>query len=277
MGQNQRGDASLGDGGIQLGHVGGVQRLGAEGGLMQLPEYLDGGLELPQLVGVLLGGQAEDKAVFEQLQLKAADVARVGGHVAVEVVQKAVQRVDIDPGVDPEAEQIGLVDQPGLAEQLHGVVGGDRPLLDGKGLGGQLPHPLLHPVQEGLIQGKAAPGQTEQSAAEGVLHRDALHVFPARHIVEGLQHEKYRAALIGLDARLVLGGDHFQGAVPVQGFVQLTELAVPVDQQDVIGAAVLKISSHGAVGRPVGVGALLPSHGDFYQLLFLHKIWPPIL
>ena len=89
-------------------------------------------------------------------------------------------------GVDAEAEEPGLVDHPGLKEQLHGVVGADGALLNGQGLGGQLPHPGLHPVQQGLVQSKIPPGQDEKGAAQGVFHRNALYIFLARHVVEGL-------------------------------------------------------------------------------------------
>ena len=122
VGQDQGGGAALGDGGVELGHVGGVQRLKALVGAVELPEYLVGGPEVPQLIGIFLGGQAQDEAVLKQLQAKALDIAGIGRHVAVEVIHKAVQRVDVDMGVDPEAEQLGLVDEPLPLEQLDGVV-----------------------------------------------------------------------------------------------------------------------------------------------------------
>ena len=108
----------------------------------------------------------------------------------------------------------------------------------------------------------AAPGQNKQGTAEGILHRQALHPLRPHYVMERLEHQKYCAALIGLDAGLILGGDHPQGAVPVQGLVELTELSVPVDQQDVAGEPVLKVRRDDAVGRCVGVGVRLAVHSD---------------
>ena len=220
------------------------------------------------MVGVLLGGQAEDKAVFKELQSEAPDIAGIRGHV----VHKAVQGIDVDVGVDAEAEELGLVDQPGPAEQLHGVVGVDGLLLDGQRGGGQLPHPLLHPAQQGLVQGEISPGQEKEGAAEGVLHGDAFHILPARHVIEGLQHQEDGAALIGLDAGPVLGGDHFQRAVPIQNFVELAELPVTVDQQDVVRGPALKIRRNGAVGRSVRIGVFHAVHGDLDHFFLFHRM-----
>ena len=175
-------------------------------------------------------------------------------------------------GVDPKAKELGLVDQPGLPEEVDGVVRVEGFLLNGQGQIGQLPHPRLHLFQQGLIQGECALGQDEQSAAEGVFHGNALHVFPARHIVKGFQHQKDRAALIGLNSGLVLGGNHFQRAVPVQNLVELAELSVPVNQQDVAGKPILEIRRDGAVGCSVGVGVFRAVHGDRKHFLFFHKI-----
>ncbi len=138
--------------------------------------------------GIFLGGEAEDKAVLVQLQAEAADIPGVRHHIAVEIVHEAVQVVDVDVGVDAEAEELGFVDLPVLPEQVDGVIGAEGPLLDGLSRGGQFPHAGLHPVQQGLVQGEIAPGQDEKGAAEGVFHRQALHVLPARHVVKGLEH-----------------------------------------------------------------------------------------
>ena len=258
--------------GVQLRYIGGVQRLRAQGGLVELAKNLSGGPEVPQLIGIFLGGQAQDEAVFKQLQAKAFDIAGIGRHVAVEVIHKAVQRVDIDMGVDPETKKLGLVDHTGLAEQLHGVVGADGFLLDGQRLGGELPHPGLYPVQQSLVQCEAALGQDEEGAAEGVLHRQTLHMLAAHHIIEGLQHKKDGAALIGLDAGLVLGGDHLQRTVPVQNLVELAELSVAVDQQDIPGDPVLKVRGYGAVGRSAGVGVRLAVYSNVQHSLFVHRM-----
>ena len=108
--------------------------------------------------------------------------------------------------------------------------------------------------------------------ADGILHGDALHVFTARHIVEGFQHQEDRAALIGLHPRLILGCEHFEGAVPVQGLMQLTELSVPVDQQDVIRIIFLKIRGDHPVWRPEGVCMLRSIHGYLHHFRVFHKI-----
>ena len=257
----------LGDGVVQLRHVGHAQGLRALGGAVKLPEHLQGGLEVPQAAGILQGGQAEDEAVLKQLQPEAADVAGVRHHVAVEVVHEAVQLVHVHMGVHPEAEQLGLVHQPLPAEQLHGVVGVEGTLLNGQGGGGHLPHTGLHPVQQGLVQGKAPLGAEEQGAAEGVVHGQAVHVFRARHIVERLDHQEHRAALVGLDAGYVPGGDQAQGAVPVQRLVKLAQLAVPVHQQNVVGIPVLEVGGDAAEGGAAGV--IVPHAVDRYRL-FLH-------
>ena len=162
------------------------------------------------------------------------------------------------------------MDQALPLEELDGVVGGHGALLNGQRLGGQLPHPLLDPVQKGLVQGKVPLGADEQGAAEGVLHAHPLHLLPARHVVERLEHQEDRAALIGLDAGNVPGGDHFQGAVPVQGLVELAELPVPVHQQDITGKPLLEVRRHGAAGRPVGIGAFLALYRDLHHSLFVH-------
>ena len=125
-----------------------------------LKDFL-GGEERPQLLRVFLGRQAQDKAVFKQLQGEAPDIAGIRRHIAVKIVHKAVQGVDVDPGVNPEAEKPGLVVLARLAEQFHGVVGADGLLLNGQRLVGQLPHPGLHSVQKGPIQGKIALSQNE--------------------------------------------------------------------------------------------------------------------
>ena len=162
------------------------------------------------------------------------------------------------------------MDQSGLPEELNGVVGVDGPLFDGHCRRGQFPHPRFHPCKQRLIQGKITPGQNEEGAAEGVFHGDALHILPAYHVVEGLQHQKDCASLIGLNTGLVLSGDHFQRTVPVQGLVELAELSVSVYQQDIPGIPVLKVRRDSAVGRPAGIGVICAVHSDLYHSLFFH-------
>lgn len=101
--------------------------------------------------------------------------------------------------------------------------------------GRELPHPGLYPFQQSLIRRELPLGAAEQSVAQGELHRDSLHIFPAYRIIKGLQHQQNGAALIGLASGLVGGGDEGQCAVPVQYFVQLPELAIPVYQQNIRG------------------------------------------
>ena len=144
--------------------------------------------------------------------------------------------------------------------------------MGGQGQGGQLPHPHLHPVQQGLVQNEIALDPDKQGAAEGVGHADAFHVLPAGYVIKRFEHEEDRAALIGLDAGYVLGGNHVQRAVPVQGLVELTELAVPVDQQDIMGKPLLKIRRDGAVGRPLGIGIFHAVYHDLCHFLFYHMV-----
>ena len=151
---------------------------------------------------------------------------------------------------------------PGPEEQLHSVIGANGALFDGQRLGGQLPHTGLHPVQQSLIQRKLTPSQDKEGAAEGVFHRNPIHVFLARHIVKRFQHQQNRAALIGLDTGLVLGCDHFQRTVPVQKLVKLTQLPIPVDQQDIAGIAVLEVCHDSPVGRPAGIGVRLAVYNN---------------
>ena len=270
VGQNQRRSVALGDGRIQFRHVGCVQGLRAKRGFVKLPENLFGGLEVSQPPGVLLGGQTQDKAVFKQFQAEAFDIAGIGHHVAVEIIHKAVQGIDVDVGIDPEAEELGLVNQSVLTENLHGVVRAEGLFFNGQGLGRQLPHTGFHPFQQGFVQGEIALGQDKKRAAEGVFHRNALHVFPARHVVKGFQHQKDRAALIGLDTGLIQGGDHPKGAVPVQDLVKLAKFSVPVDQQDIAGRPVLKVRRNGLIRGSAGIDVFLAVHSNLQQIFFFH-------
>ena len=91
-------------------------------------------------------------------------------------------------GVNPEAEQLRFMEQPLPLKQLNRLIGADRAFFDGQGLGGQLPHPLLHPLQQCLIQNKAALGMDKKGTAEGIFHTDTLHVLPAHHVIKRLEH-----------------------------------------------------------------------------------------
>ena len=155
-------------------------------------------------------------------------------------------------------------------EELHGVFGAEGLLFNGNCRGGQFPHPCLHPIQQGLVQGEAAPGQDEEGAAQRVFHADVFHLLTAHDIIERLQHQQEGAALVGLETGLVLGGNHFQGTVPVQSLVELAELAVPVDQKDVIERAVLKVRGNGAVRGSAGIGVRCAVHSNSQNFFLVH-------
>ena len=97
---------------------------------MELPEHLHGGPEVSQPVRSFLVRQPQDKTILKQFQAKALQIAGIRDHVAVEIVGKAIQRIDVDMGVDAVAEQAGFVQHMRLLKQLHGIVGADRAFLD---------------------------------------------------------------------------------------------------------------------------------------------------
>ena len=180
---------------------------------------LNGGRERPKAAGVPQVGQPQDEAVLEDLEGEPLQIAGIRDHIAVKIVRKILQGVDIDPGADPEAEQLRLVQHPAAAEQFYRVLGAEGAFSDGGRLADQLVHPLLHPVQQGLVQGKVPLGPDEQGAADGVIYREALDVLCPHCVVKGGEHQKDHTALIGLASRPVRCSDHAQGAVPVQGLV----------------------------------------------------------
>ena len=261
-GQDHLRGGAVADGLVQVRHIGDVDGLGALVAVIQGAEHLQGGLEGEQLGGVGGVRQPEDQAAVKQLQLELPEVPGVGDHIAVEVVGEILQLIVVDPGVDPESQQLCLVRELLGLKQGDGVVSGDRVLPNGDGLGGKLPHVRLHPVQKRLVQAEGAAGQDEQGVAEGVLHGDALDAVPAQHIVKGLQHQENGASLIGLHAGPILDREQLQRAVPVQGLPQLAQLPVPVHQQDVAGVLPLKIFCDPLKGRAGGVGVPVLSHRD---------------
>ena len=253
-------------------HVGDIHGRGAVLIVVHGLKDLSGGLEPAKLLRLLLGGQAEDKAVLKGLQREPFEIARVGHHIAVEVVGKAIQSIQVDPGADPVFQDPRLVLHTVGGEEGPGVLDVHRLLLDGQGLGGQLAHPLLHLGQQGGIQGKVTPCPAEQGIAQGELHPDVLHLVPAHRVVKGLQHQQDGAALIGLAAGLVRGGHHSQRAVPLDGLIQLPQLAVPVHQQDVVGMIPLHLVGHRLIGRARGVQALFSVYGHAKHVFVLHAV-----
>ena len=238
----------------------------APGHVVHGVKYFDGGLERPQVLRVTLAGQTEDKAVLKRLQGKALHIARVGGHVAVEIVGEIPHAVQVHPGAHAITQQPGLVLHAHIPQALHRVVGADRLLDDGRLLRRQGPHPGLHPLQQGFVQGKVPRRPQEQ----GILHPHPAHVIPAYNIVKGLQQQEQGGALIGLHPGPVRRRDHGQGAVPVQLFVQLTQLAVPVDQQNVVGIVPLHLVRDGLKGRSDGIVPSRLAHGHMKHLVTLH-------
>ena len=171
-------------------------------------------------------------------------------------------------GVDAVAQKTGFVLKAAGAEHGYGIVNVDGALFNGQRLGGELPHPGLYPFQQSLIRRELPLGAAEQSVAQGELHGDSLRIFPAYRIIKGFQHQQNGTALIGLASGLVGGGDEGQCAVPVQYFVQLPELAVPVYQQNIVGNLSLMVGSNDAKRRPGGVLASASVYGDVQHGLF---------
>ena len=272
LGEDHLGGVPLGDALVHLRHIGDVERLRTEGGVVEGLEDLDGGRERPEAAGVPQVGQPQDEAVLEDLEGEPLQIAGVRDHVPVKIVGKILQGVDVDPGTDPKAEQLRLVQHPAAAEELHRVLGAEGAFPNGDRLADQLAHPLLHPVQQGLIQNEISLGSDEQGAADGILHRDALDALRPHRVIKSGEHQKDYAALIGLASRPVHRGDHAQGAVPVQGLVQLTQLSIPVHQEDVAGIAVLRISGDGLIGGAQGVVPGLPVYDHSPCACHFHEI-----
>ena len=178
-------------------------------------------------------------------------------------------------GVDAVAQEPGLIQHLRPLEHLHGVIGVDRLLLNGQRLGSYVPHTGFHTVQQRLAQGEAAPCPDEQGVADGILHGNSFYVFLARDIKEGFQHQEDRTALIGLHTWLFFRRDHLQRTVPVQRFVQLAELSVPVDQQNVVGKVLLKIGGDSPERCSEGIGVLSTVHGDLDHGSAFHQMIPP--
>ena len=271
VGQDHLGGLAAGYDVVHLGYVGDVHGGGAVLGVVHGPEDLHGWSEGSHLLRVFQGGQAENEAVLKGLQGEPAEVAGVRHHVAIEIVGEAVQSVEVHPGADAVVQEPGLVLHAVGLQESHGLLNVHGPLFDGQGLVHKSTHPLLYLGQQVSVQGKAAVGLAEQGVAEGELHPDVFHIFPARHVVKSLEHQQNGTALIGLAARLVRAGDHGEGAVPLEGLVQLPELAVPVHQQDLVGIFRLKISGNGAVGGAVRVLVHPAVDGHVHHLCSFHK------
>ena len=165
LAQDHLGGQSGGDHVVDLPHVVDVQGRRAPGHVVHGMKYFDGGLERPQVLRVTLAGQTEDKAVLKRLQGEALHIARVGGHVAVEIVSEVPHAVQIHPGAHAIAQQPGLVLHAHIPQPLYPVVGADRLLDDGRLLRRQGPHPGLHPLQQGFVQGKVPRRPQEQGVA----------------------------------------------------------------------------------------------------------------
>jgi hypothetical protein len=86
LGQDHLGGAPLGDPLIHLRHVGDVERLRTEGGVVEGLEDLDGGRERPEAAGVPQVGQPQDEAVLEDLEGEPLQIAGVRDHIAVKIV-----------------------------------------------------------------------------------------------------------------------------------------------------------------------------------------------
>ena len=271
VGQNQLGGVAFSNHVIHLPYVGDIHGGGAILGVMHGLKHLHRGRELTHLLRFLQRRQAEDEAILKQLQSKPLKITGVRYHVAVEIVSEAVQSVKIDPGADAVFQEPGLILHAVFCQKGRGVFDIHRLLFNGQNLTDQLPHPVLDPVQQGVIQREAASGPAEQSIAQGKFHPDVLHLLPAYHVIKCLEHQENGTALIGLAARLVGGGDHGEGAVPLHGLLQLTELAVPVHQQDLVGIVLLKFRGDGAVSGSVGILVYRAVHGDvqhgFHRIL----------
>ena len=106
--------------------------------------------------------------------------------------------------------------------------------------------------------------------AQGILHTHPAYFIPAHGVVKGFQQQEQGGALIGLHPGPVRRRDHGQGAVPVQLFVQLTQLSVPVDQQNIVGIVPLHLVRDGLKGRSGGIVPDRLAHGHTKHLIVFH-------
>ena len=237
---------------------------------MELPEHLHGGPEISQPVRSFLVRQPQDKTILEQFQAEVLQVACIRNHVAVEIIGKTIQRIDVDMRIDAVAEQAGLIQHPRPLEHLHGIVGADGAFLNRQRLCRHLPHTSLHTLQKRRIQSKVPLCPDKQGVTDGVFDGKPLHIFRTGYVMESLQHQKSHTAFVRLHSRLFFCRDHFQRTIPVQGLVQLTELSIPVDQQNLIGMLPLKINSDLLIRSSKGICTFHPVHDHIQQLLFFH-------
>ena len=201
--------------------------------------------------------------------MKVFDVSGVGDHVAVKIVAEILQRVIIDPGGNPAAEQLCLVIELSLLKHGDGVLCGNGVLLYGERPNHKFPHAGLYPLQQPAVQLKGASGGDKQRVAEGVFHADACNLFAPHHIIKCFEHQEDNAALIGVHTGLVLDGDHLQGAVPVQLLSQFTQLSIPLHQENIMGIGGLEILRNGLIGCPGGILAAGSAHS--YRIHALHR------
>ena len=277
MGKDQLGGVAGGHNVVHLADVGDVHGGGTPLCVVHSPEHLHGRGERPHLLRVFQRRQPEDEAVLKRFQCKPLEIAGIRHHVAVEIVGKAVQRVEVHAGADAVFQDACLVLHAVGLQEGYGVLDVHGALFDGKRLLCQFSHSLFHFGQQTGIEVKRAPRPAEQGVAEGELCRDIPDVFPAHHVIKRLEHQQNGAALVSLMPRLVRAGDHGEGAVPLKGLVKLPELALPVYQQDLVGIFRLKIGGDGSVGGAVGVLAHRAVDGHVYHLRSFHKGPPSII
>ena len=136
-----------------------------------------GRLKYRDLFGIILLGQHQHEAVIVQKQVKILDISRILYHIAIVVIFKTADAVDVDARYPAVAEQTFLVIHAVSVKQLNGVIRILAPLHDGDLLFHILVHPGLHAADQFLCQRKAAVGFNIIAFSEGKIHGNLLDLF----------------------------------------------------------------------------------------------------
>ena len=210
-------------------------------------------LKYRDLFGIILLGQHQHEAVIVQKQVKILDISRILYHIAIVVIFKTADAVDVDARYPAVAEQTFLVIHAVSVKQLNGVIRILAPLHDGDLLFHILVHPGLHAADQFLCQRKAAVGFNIIAFSEGKIHGNLLDLFHSHHIVKCLQHQEGSAPVVRLDSRLIPACVELQPAVKFHFFMKLPELSVYPHQQNVVLVLRLIFLRNLQVRRPVRI------------------------
>ena len=128
----------------------------------------------------------EQKTALIGNQVVILHIARILNHVAVEIVLKIPDAVNIHPGRTAVLEKQLFIAHPVLSEQFHGLVGVDAPLHERKLRLHKLRHPRLHLADERLIHRHAADELAIDAVSHGKLDLDFLDFLSRNHVIKGL-------------------------------------------------------------------------------------------